>query len=100
MTAVTDHQEHEQGPTGTDGAPEALGNGGPVNEAVGNGAPREDDDSPDARTSPAGAPPAGPDAIAWDGLDPSGNSVPSGVYYFQLKVDGKLETKQLVVLLR
>ncbi|WP_050370996.1 YfjP family GTPase [Streptomyces acidiscabies] len=77
MTAVTDHQEHEQGPTGTDGAPEDLndlGNGGPVNEIVGNGAPKEGDDRNDVPEngllkdddSAKGAPPADPDAISWD----------------------------------
>ncbi|MFM9442123.1 GTPase [Streptomyces acidiscabies] len=69
MTAVTDHQEHEQGPTGTDGAPEALGNEGPVNEIVGNGAPREGDDGNGVLKgddSPKDAPPADPDAISWD----------------------------------
>ncbi|MFM9611139.1 YfjP family GTPase [Streptomyces niveiscabiei] len=74
MTAVTDHQEHEQGPTGTDEAPEDLGNGGPVNEIVANDAPEEADDRngvPENSLlkdddSPKAAPPADLDAISWD----------------------------------
>ncbi|WP_416974329.1 GTPase [Streptomyces sp. 4F14] len=67
MTAVTDHQEHEQGPT--DGASEPLGNGDPVNEVAGNDAPKEADDEnglPEDDDLPKGAPPVDPGAIAWD----------------------------------
>lgn len=41
--------------------------------------------------------PAGPHRETWDGADASGRLVPSGVYFYQLSIDGRKETRRLVV---
>lgn len=52
------------------------------------------------RTLLDGKLPAGFYALAWDGTNETGAAEPSGVYFFQLDVDGKQATRQLLVLLR
>ncbi|MFN8548996.1 MAG: hypothetical protein U0527_13780 [Candidatus Eisenbacteria bacterium] len=44
--------------------------------------------------------PPGLYALNWDGAGDRAEAVPSGVYFYQLWVEGGVETKQLVVLLR
>lgn len=41
--------------------------------------------------------PAGPHVERWDGTDARGLAVPSGVYFYQVTVDGRKETRRLVV---
>ncbi len=36
--------------------------------------------------------------VVWDGRDEHGNEVGSAVYFYRLKIDGKLETKKMVLL--
>lgn len=52
------------------------------------------------QTALAGRFPKGLYAIEWDGLDASGEEMPTGVYFFELAVDGVVRTKRLVSLLR
>ncbi|MEZ4654191.1 MAG: FG-GAP-like repeat-containing protein [Candidatus Eisenbacteria bacterium] len=52
------------------------------------------------RTALAGPLPKGLYAIEWDGRDESGETMPTGVYFFELEVDGAVRTKRLVSLLR
>ena len=43
--------------------------------------------------------PAGEHAVAWDGLDDSGRSLPSGLYFYRLRTEG-FEGVQKMVLVR
>ncbi len=52
------------------------------------------------RTMIADTMPPGLYALNWDGAGERGEEVKSGVYFYQLSVEGRVETKQLVVLLR
>jgi hypothetical protein len=52
------------------------------------------------QTALAGRFPKGLYAIEWDGRDASGEEMPTGVYFFELTVDGVVRTKRLVSLLR
>ncbi len=52
------------------------------------------------QTALSGTFPKGLYAIEWDGLDASGAEMPTGVYFFELAVDGAVRTKRLVSLLR
>ena len=52
------------------------------------------------QTALAGRFPKGLYAIEWDGFDESGEEMPTGVYFFELAVDGAVRTKRLVSLLR
>jgi len=40
--------------------------------------------------------PAGPNAIAWDGLDEAGNPAPNGVLFYQVTADGVRQTSKIV----
>jgi hypothetical protein len=41
--------------------------------------------------------PAGTHKVEWDNRSASGNEVPSGVYFYRIRMDGFTQTKQLVV---
>jgi len=41
--------------------------------------------------------PAGPHHATWDGRDAIGRTLPSGVYFYQLSVDGRQETRRVIV---
>ncbi len=45
-----------------------------------------------------GAPSAGFSAIQWDGRNQQGQMTASGVYFYQLKVDGHIQIKKLILL--
>jgi hypothetical protein len=44
--------------------------------------------------------PTGFYAVSWDGMDESGEAAPTGVFFFELSVDGDVRRKQLVLSLR
>ncbi len=41
--------------------------------------------------------PAGPHAINWDGKDQRGQAVPSGMYFYKLRVNGFEQTKKMIL---
>jgi len=49
------------------------------------------------RTLPARTLESGTHEAAWDGCDDAGRPLPSGVYFYQLTVDGRRETRRLVL---
>ncbi|MCK4305478.1 MAG: T9SS type A sorting domain-containing protein, partial [Candidatus Eisenbacteria sp.] len=48
------------------------------------------------RTLVDGPSSAGMHTISWDGTDPSGRSVTSGIYFYQLRAGGKQITKRML----
>ena len=42
--------------------------------------------------------PPGQHSVVWNGLDASGSLVPSGIYFYQIKIDGFTLTKKLLFL--
>lgn len=42
--------------------------------------------------------PAGTHSVVWDGLDDSGRSAASGVYYYRLESDNRTDTKRMVLI--
>ena len=45
-----------------------------------------------------GAQAAGPHAVAWDGRDDAGAALPSGKYFYRLRVDGRAASGSIVLL--
>jgi len=41
---------------------------------------------------------SGEHKISWDGKDDEGNSVASGIYFYQLDIDGEINTKKMVLM--
>ncbi|NQT64088.1 MAG: T9SS type A sorting domain-containing protein, partial [Candidatus Marinimicrobia bacterium] len=41
---------------------------------------------------------AGSYTVSWNGLDASGNSVPSGVYFYKMQAEGYSETQKMMLL--
>jgi hypothetical protein len=50
------------------------------------------------RSLAAGEFPAGEHRVSWDGMDDGGLPVSSGVYFYRLKVDGRVLSKRMVLL--
>ncbi len=42
--------------------------------------------------------PAGTHKVVWDGRDPSGNQLPSGVYFYQLKTGTYIDSKKMLLI--
>ncbi|MBD3236699.1 MAG: T9SS type A sorting domain-containing protein, partial [Candidatus Eisenbacteria bacterium] len=50
------------------------------------------------RTQVEGVPTAGEHSIAWDGTDHTGASVPGGVYFFELRWNGRSQVQRALLL--